>query len=55
MRALLLSIAIFAIACRDAPEPPKPPTPRTPVGLVGDWVRVAPARSPFGLTPPPWV
>ena len=44
MRALLLLIAILTIACRDAPEPPKPPTPRAPVGLVGDWVRIAPAH-----------
>jgi hypothetical protein len=43
MRALLPLVATLAIACRDAPEPPKPPAPRAPVGLVGDWLRIAPA------------
>jgi hypothetical protein len=42
MRALLPLVATLTIACRDAPKPTKPPSGRPPVGLVGDWVRIAP-------------
>ena len=44
MRMLLPLLGICTISCRDTPEPPKPPPPRVPVGLVGDWIRIAPAH-----------
>ena len=43
MRMLLLFAAGLAMACtRDVPPAPLEPAPRSAVGLVGDWVRIAP-------------
>ncbi len=43
VRTLLLLGACLVMACtRDVPPKPLPPTPRSSVGLVGDWLRVAP-------------
>ena len=43
MRMLLPFVAGLAMACtRDVPPKARKPSPRSAVGLVGDWVRVAP-------------
>jgi len=41
MRTLLPLVVALTVSCREAP-PPRPSPARLPVGLLGDWVRIAP-------------
>jgi hypothetical protein len=48
MRRAIVSVLAFSIACRgETPVPVRSATndaPRVPVGLMGDWIRIAPAE-----------